>query len=100
MIYFVQGMKTKRVKIGYTANATSFKKRLSQLQAQNADKLLVLRTMAGGRLTESALHLKHKKSRVQGEWFKPSASLKRDISSKKLNLENYKKQIRTDRGKK
>ena len=53
MIYFVQGQKSKLVKIGYSRNATTFKARLSQLQCQNADKLTVLRTMAGGRLTET-----------------------------------------------
>ena len=94
MIYFVQGQRTQLVKIGYSTNKYTFKKRLSQLQCQNADKLKVLRTMAGGRLTEKALHLKHKKSRVQGEWFKPSAILKRDIASKKIDVEKYKKRVR------
>ena len=91
MIYFVQGQKSKLVKIGYSRNKDTFKKRLSQLQCQNADKLVVLRTMAGERLTERALHLKHKRARVQGEWFKFSASLKRDIASKKIDVEKYKK---------
>ena len=94
MIYFVQGQKTKLVKIGYSANKNSFKARLSQLQCQNADRLIVLRTMAGGRLTESALHLKHKKSRMQGEWFKYSASIKRDVVAKSIDLEKYKKEVR------
>ena len=94
MIYFLQGQRTKRIKIGYTANGKSFKKRLSQLQCQNADRLVVLRKMAGGRLTERALHLKHKSSRIQGEWFKPSASLKRDIASKKIDLDKYKTAVK------
>ena len=94
MIYFVQGQRTQLVKIGYSTNKDTFKKRLSQLQCQNADTLVVLRTMAGGRLTESALHLKHKGARVQGEWFKFSASLKRDIASKKIDVEKYKNRVR------
>ena len=47
MIYFVQGQRTQLVKIGYSTNKDTFKKRLSQLQCQNADTLVVLRTMAG-----------------------------------------------------
>ena len=97
MIYFAQGQKSKLVKIGYSRNATTFKARLSQLQCQNADKLTVLRTMAGGRLTEQALHLKHKRSRVHGEWFKHSAALKRDIAAKRIDLDKYKAKVRTRR---
>ena len=98
MIYFVQGQKTKLIKIGYSTNKETFKKRLSQLQCQNADKLVVLRTMAGGRLTESALHLKHKKARVWGEWFRFSASLKSDVDSKKIELEALKIKVRKPNG--
>lgn len=94
MIYFIKARKTGLVKIGFTQNKKTLTKRLSALQAQNADSLRIAKTFRGGRLTEKALHLKHKKSRVKGEWFSPTPGVLKDMRAKKLTgLDAYKSEV-------
>ena len=75
MIYFIQAKSTKRIKIGYTANKASFRKRFQALQGANAEELRILGTIRGGRKTESAWHANCKAFQVHHEWFTPDRKL-------------------------
>ncbi len=73
MIYFIQDQKTYAIKIGFTAgNPLS---RLDALQTGNPNKLSLLKSIDGDMGLESSLHEQFKESRINGEWFHPSADL-------------------------
>lgn len=55
-----------RIKIGWSRNVAG---RMAQLQTANADPVLLLATVPGGRLLESRLHNEYAPARVAGEWF-------------------------------
>ena len=65
-IYFVLHEGTGHVKIGYS---DSVKKRISQLQTGNPEKLRLLRVIDGGPKTEQWLHKRFSGFNVRGEWF-------------------------------
>ena len=75
MIYFIQGKTTQRIKIGYTLNRKSFRKRVQNLSGANADTLKVLGTIRGGRKTESAWHDTAKEYHAHHEWYQPNPKL-------------------------
>lgn len=70
-VYFIEDEHC-RVKIGWAVNPT---KRLSGLQAANADLLRIIRVVEGGELTEWVLKRHFKKLRVRGEWFRYSPEM-------------------------
>lgn len=70
MIYFVRAAGTDYIKIGYTADADSFKGRLQSLQTGQPWKLEVLRVVEdAGQWMESAFHVAFAEYRHHGEWF-------------------------------
>lgn len=72
LVYFIQGEKTKLVKIGRTIHECPHR-RLSDLQMGSPDILRLLGVIY--HFSESELHLKFKEDRFFGEWFFPSQSL-------------------------
>lgn len=73
MIYFVQGIQSKLIKIGYTD--TSLESRLKTLQSGSPDILRVIGTAHGSRREEQFLHRLFARYNVYGEWFNPSPEL-------------------------
>jgi hypothetical protein len=72
-IYFIQGVKTKLIKIGYTSLKLGI--RLSNMQAGSPDKLQILLILTGDRALEQQLHVKFAKYHKHGEWFRPGTEL-------------------------
>lgn len=72
-VYFVQGQKTRKIKIGFTGG--DFANRLSQIQGSSPDLLMCLRTFKGGRKQEKELHKRFKKAWSHGGWFHPTSNL-------------------------
>lgn len=70
MIYFVQGKKTKKIKIGFTRICVS--ERISKLQTGSADILIFLGACPGDKKYEKDLHRKFSNQRQFGEWFNNS----------------------------
>lgn len=79
VVYFVQGLQTEYVKIGFAAD---FYARLSQLKSAGADPIHVLgiMTVSEPRVVERKLHKKFRADRVHHEWFRPSQALIRYIA--------------------
>ena len=74
-IYFIgsEGKDFNYVKIGYSKKPDN---RLKQLQTGSPVKLKVLLKFEGNLNLEAKLHRKFKNSRLEGEWFRISSSLK------------------------
>ena len=68
MIYFIQGRRTKLIKIGFAQNA---KERLSRLQTGSPDILELIAVRVGDKYEENELHYMFKAHKSHGEWFKP-----------------------------
>lgn len=77
IVYFIQGEKTKLVKIGKTSN--TIPERLAKLQTGSPDKLRLIGICFGPTCTERMLHNKFKEHRRHGEWFFPSSELTRFV---------------------
>lgn len=73
VVYFVQGIKTKHIKIG---KASTIKARLSGLQTGSAERLVLLGVQPGGRELERYLHMRFATHRLHGEWFKPHRAIR------------------------
>ena len=69
MIYFIQNLENKNVKIGYTKNIAN---RMKNLQTANSEKLRLVFWMEGDKNFEKKLHDLFIKDRIQGEWFSES----------------------------
>lgn len=67
MIYFVQAVKSKAIKIGVTNDPA---KRLMQLQTGSHEPLVLLGTIPGDYTEESRLHRQFAPYRIHGEWFR------------------------------
>ena len=80
-VYFIQGDKTKRIKIGYTRNV---KKRIKRMQL--SEKIKILLVLDGGQELESQLHEEFKDYHIHGEWFTPSDKLIEFIQSDKHRM--------------
>lgn len=70
-VYFLQGVETKRIKIGVSFNVPN---RMAQLVSSEPLELLGV-IKGGGEKLERELHKKFAEQRVHGEWFKPSQEL-------------------------
>jgi hypothetical protein len=69
VVYFIQAVQSKLVKIGVSVNV---EQRLKTLQSGSPEKLEVVRILKNsGRLRESELHRQCAKYRKHGEWFAP-----------------------------
>jgi DNA-binding XRE family transcriptional regulator len=64
MIYFLKG--GDRIKIGCSSH---IRKRISNLQCSNPDKLHLSLVIDGDRNVEHTLHTKFQKDKIRGEWF-------------------------------
>ena len=73
VVYFIQGEKTGRIKIGYTTKPIRI--RMSQLQVGSPDKLKLLGTMQGGAVAEGAIQGQWASLHSHGEWFNQSPEL-------------------------
>lgn len=71
MIYFLQG-DNDYIKIGYTIDVS---RRVQFLQTGSPTRLKLLGVMEGRVDTEAALHRRFERSRIIGEWFKPSQAI-------------------------
>ncbi len=71
MIYFIREIVSGRVKIGYTKDDGSLKKRLGRLQTGNPDELEVYGTIPGDMKVEKFLHHRFGRFRIRSnnEWF-------------------------------
>jgi len=75
MIYFIQAVESKRIKIGFTngdsysARKNAAKQRLNALQVGSPEELTLLFTIEGSQSEEGALHKRFSTHRVRGEWF-------------------------------
>lgn len=78
-VYYIQ-RQDGLIKIGYSGN---FAARLNSLTKEHGP-LVVLATEAGDYDQEKFRHRQFAKFRVEGEWFKPSAKLRRLISTLEL----------------
>lgn len=66
-VYMVRAGENGPVKIGFTRNDMA--ERLAALQANNHERLTILRTFAGGRMEELRLHRRFAQHHIHGEWF-------------------------------
>lgn len=66
-IYFIQSLRQKAIKIGYTRDL-SF--RLGTLQTGNPDKLRAIDAFRGSRALETKLHRRFRSYRITNEWFR------------------------------
>ena len=72
-VYFIQGEKTKLIKIGKTQNLID--NRFKQIQANSPDVLSFLGGCLESVYTESYLHKVFDEYRVHGEWFQPDKKI-------------------------
>lgn len=68
-VYFVQGAKTKRIKIGFSCFVEN---RLEALAFSSPDDLRTLLIMPGCKRVEAFLHSAFAHTRLHGEWFRNS----------------------------
>jgi hypothetical protein len=66
MIYFIQGIVTRKIKIGFSKNPST---RLSRLQTGSPDELVIIGVAIGDMSIEKILHDKFSESHSHGEWF-------------------------------
>lgn len=71
-IYFAQCGDDGPIKIGYSSDPTL---RAGTLQTAHHEELRLLCTLPGDTEDEARLHRRFKRSRIRGEWFRPSPSL-------------------------
>ena len=69
MIYALENVQTRAVKIGYTRDEASLRKRRSTLQVGSSTKLKLLASGEGSEADEQALHRLLAQFRLKGEWF-------------------------------
>ena len=72
LVYFIKSKHTGLIKIGYASDVFE---RIKQLSSGNTDRLLLLKTIKGGKKKESELHKLFDRYRKEGEWFYPSDEL-------------------------
>lgn len=72
LVYFVQDGEGGPIKIGC---AQDVRKRLRTLQSGHHGTLRLLFTLPGGMEMERRLHARFWRSRIKGEWFKPTPML-------------------------
>lgn len=75
-VYIIRAGEHGPVKIGF---AEDVRLRLTKMQADNHERLTVLRVLVGGQQEESELHLRFAAQRMRGEWFEFSPELLGDL---------------------
>ena len=75
-VYFAQVGEGGPVKIGFTLHAP--KRRVTELQISNHEKIKLLRTIDGGVEMERYLHKRFAANRIRGEWFRFSEEMLTD----------------------
>ncbi len=80
MVYFLQRITDGAIKIGTSVRPLA---RVYAMRAEQGCHVGLLATMPGGTRQEQLMHGRFARSRIDGEWFKPSRSLLAFIS--KLN---------------
>lgn len=89
MIYFLRDEAYNAVKIGYSSNYETFKKRLRSLNCGRPVDLSILLIQEGGNLhSEKQLHEVFRPLLIQREWFKYQGKLKEFIE-RELKNEAY-----------
>lgn len=73
MIYFIQDMVTRLIKIGTTD--ADVNERLRSLQTGCPGELVLLQVDHGGQEQEARLHQQFSEDRERGEWFRPSPEI-------------------------
>lgn len=76
IVYFIQQDRDGPIKIGTT---TCFENRFAALQGANPNPLRVLVLVYGDATHERLLHAQFAKTRIVGEWFKPTPEILRVI---------------------
>lgn len=71
-IYFVQGVVSGHIKIGFSTNVMS---RMSSLATGSAEQLRLLGAIPGSHSDEQALHRTFRHFRLKGEWFESAPDL-------------------------
>ena len=67
---------TGHIKIGFT---TSPKERISQLQVNCPERLIIIHIGKGTHKQEAELHRKFKKQNISGEWFEDTEELRQEV---------------------
>jgi hypothetical protein len=75
-VYFIQAGESGPIKIGFSSDP---KMRFGALQTAHHETLRLVATMPGTESDEAKMHKRFKKSRIRGEWFRPSHYLMRLI---------------------
>lgn len=78
MIYFIQAGDAGLVKIGHSISDP--RARLSQLQLQSPERLVLLKVIEGDMEDERRFHRLFEADRVRGEWFNPTEGLMTTIA--------------------
>lgn len=86
MIYYLIAPELHRVKIGFTKNLTTFKKRVSNLQVGCPDKIFPWVLLEGSREDELYLHYQFRDSNVSGEWFRLDSAIATELLQFDRNL--------------
>src|SRR5690606_34675641 len=77
MIYFLQGEKTRRIKIGFTTRL--IRSRIMALQTGSPDKLRFVGACPGDERVERELHFTFREHHSHGEWFNEAPELTHHI---------------------
>lgn len=87
MIYFVEAISIKAIKIGYTKKINNLKDRLWALKWPFVDGPEVLGIIPGDRKIERSMHARFKHLHLNGEWFEPSDDLINFIATNPKRIE-------------
>ena len=77
-VYFIQAGEGGPIKIGYSSDP---RVRAGDLQTAHHEQLRLLCTTPGDMALEAKLHKRFKRSRIRGEWFRPSWFLRQYIEA-------------------
>lgn len=72
LVYFIKGLESGNIKIGYAGNPDSRRK---GLQTGSSEELSLLKTIDGGAALEAELKSRFAHLKIRGEWFRPEADL-------------------------
>ena len=80
-VYMIRAGENGPVKIGYAEHVAL---RLVKMQADNHERLTILRIFEGGQTEEAALHLLFADLRLNGEWFGFSRKMLGDVGLREI----------------
>lgn len=84
MIYFVQAFPSRAIKIGFTHR--NLDQRITEIQKNSPDDLLVLGCMYGSRNDEKALHERFRQWHLRDEWFQDADEIHEYIKQNAIDL--------------